>query len=177
MFLFRRAFASAARVVSCLVLVCLTLGTARAANAQGVPDRISDAEYWRMITSMSEPPGYFQSDNLTSNETGFQYVIPELQRTIKPGGVYLGVGPEQNFTYIVALQPKIVFIVDIRRDALLQHLMYKALFELYDNRADFPLTPLFAPRVLQDSTRLPSVGAMFAAYDAAPVDSELWYRT
>ena len=31
------------------------------------------------------------------------------------GGVYIGVGPEQNFTYIAA-RPEMAFIVDIRRE-------------------------------------------------------------
>ena len=56
---------------------------------------------------------------------------------MKPSGVYLGVGPEQNFTYIAAIRPRIAFITDIRRGNLHLHLMYKALFELSANRADF----------------------------------------
>jgi hypothetical protein len=64
-------------------------------------------------------------------------VIPELKRNVKPGGVYLGVGPDQNFTYIAALQPKIAFIVDIRRGNFLQLLMYKALMEMSADRAEF----------------------------------------
>ena len=65
-------------------------------------------------------------------------VIPELLgRRRSPGGVYLGVGPEQNFTYIAALKPKMAFIIDIRRGNLHLHLMYKALFELSADRAEF----------------------------------------
>jgi hypothetical protein len=64
-------------------------------------------------------------------------VIPDLLQRSRQGGVYLGVGPEQNFTYIAALKPKMVFITDVRRGNLHMHLMYKALFELTDNRADF----------------------------------------
>jgi len=33
-------------------------------------------------------------------KTTFQYVIKELKK-VTPGGVYLGVGPDQNFTYVV----------------------------------------------------------------------------
>lgn len=111
--------------------------------AQGIPDHLSDQEFWSMVEDFSEPNGYFQSENLLSNETGFQVVIPELLRTVKPGGVYLGVGPEQNFTYIVALRPRIAFIVDIRHQNAVHHLLYKALIELSDNRADF-LARLFS---------------------------------
>src|SRR5215510_8725246 len=72
-----------------------------------IPARFTDKELWQLNAELSEPGGYFRSDNLLSNETGFQAVIPGLLEKLKPGGVYLGVGPEQNFTYIVALKPKI----------------------------------------------------------------------
>ena len=64
---------------------------------------------------------------------------------MKPGGVYLGVAPDQNFTYIVATAPRLAFIVDIRRGNLLQHLMYKAIFELSVDRAEF-VSRLFSKR-------------------------------
>ena len=102
-----------------------------------LPVELSDEQFWRIVSESSEKDGYFDSDNLVSNETGFQSVIPTLLRLTKPGGVYVGVGPEQNFTYIASLQPKIAFIVDIRRQNLLQLLMYKALFEVSSDRADF----------------------------------------
>ena len=78
-----------------------------------------------MITDFSEAGGYFRSDNFLSNEAGYQHVIPLLKKSIRPGGVYLGVGPEQNFTYVVALEPKMAFIVDIRRQNMLEHLLIK----------------------------------------------------
>src|SRR2546430_14944461 len=88
------------------------------------------------ISEFSEPNGYFRADNFVSNETTFQYVIRELKK-VTPGGVYLGVGPDQNFTYVVAMRPKIAIIFDIRRQNMLQHLMYKALIEMSSDRADF----------------------------------------
>src|SRR3990170_2708710 len=102
-----------------------------------LPERLSDQEFWRLSAESSEPNGYFRSDNLVSNEIWLQWVIPDLLARSRQGGVYLGVGPEQNFTYIAALMPKMVFITDIRRGNLHMHLMYKALFELTNNRADF----------------------------------------
>src|SRR3954447_6439572 len=105
--------------------------------AAEVPLQLSDEEFWKLITDFSESGGYFRSDNFVSNETTFQFVIPELKNTIKPGGVYMGVGPDQNFTYIVNLEPKISFILDIRRQNMLQHLMYKALLEMSVDRAEF----------------------------------------
>src|SRR5216117_2921557 len=65
-----------------------------------VPERLSDQEFWKLVTDFSEPNGYFRSDNLLSNEIWLQYVIPDLLRRTKQGGVYIGVGPEQNFTYV-----------------------------------------------------------------------------
>jgi hypothetical protein len=105
---------------------------------------------------------------------GFLYPIPELKRITKPGGVYLGVGPEQNFTYIAALQPKMVVLFDIRRQMMIHHLMYKALFEMSSDRADF-LSKLFSrPRPAGlDSTTGPI--KLFDAYLDVPSDS-LAYR-
>ncbi len=102
-----------------------------------LPARLSDKEFWNLISTLSEPNGNFRSDNLVSNETRYQYVIPELVRTTKPGGVYIGVGPEQNFTYLAALEPRLAFILDVRRGNVDLHLMYKALFEISADRADF----------------------------------------
>ena len=93
-----------------------------------LPASLTDREFWSLIEQLSEPDGYFRSDNLLSNESGLQDVIPKLKERIKPGGVYIGVGPEQNFTYVLAFEPKISFVVDIRRLNLLEHLLYKALF-------------------------------------------------
>lgn len=105
--------------------------------AAGLPAKLSDAEFWALVSDFSEPNGYFQSDNFVGNELSFQWVIPSLQKTVAPGGAYLGVGPDQNFTYISALAPRIAFIVDIRRDNLIELLMYKALIELSADRAEF----------------------------------------
>jgi hypothetical protein len=108
-----------------------------------LPERLSDQEFWSTVESLSEPEGYFNSDNLVSNEDTFQYVVPELVRTVPAGGVYVGVGPDQNFTYIAAVSPSVAFIPDVRRGNLQLHLMYKALFALSSDRADF-LARLFA---------------------------------
>jgi hypothetical protein len=127
----------------------LVIGAACAVDrviAASMPDRLSNQEFWALMTQASEPDGHFRSDNLVSNEIKFQWVIPELLRLVKPGGVYIGVGPEQNFTYIAALRPKIAFIVDVRRGNADLHLMYKALFELSRDRADFVSRLLSRPR-------------------------------
>jgi hypothetical protein len=122
-----------------VLLAGITLAAApivRAA-ADTLPARLSDEEFWKLSQDLSEPDGYFRSDNLLSNELWLQWVIPDLLARTKPNGVYLGVGPEQNFTYISALKPKMVFITDIRRGNMHTQLMYKALFEMSADRADF----------------------------------------
>ncbi|MEP7342800.1 MAG: hypothetical protein ABI977_34045 [Acidobacteriota bacterium] len=100
-------------------------------------DSISTADFSRMIREMSEEGGYFLSDNFTSNETSYLHIVDKLRQLGTTGGAYIGVGPEQNFTYIAKIRPRIAFIVDIRRQAVIQHLMYKALFHLSPTRADF----------------------------------------
>src|SRR5262249_7587673 len=108
----------------------------RAADGR-LPTQLSDRDFWRLTDEFSEPNGYFRSDNLLSNEIFFQNVIPDLVNRTKPGGVYIGVGPEQNFTYISAIKPKMAFIPDIRRGNLDLQLVYKALFELSGDRVEF----------------------------------------
>lgn len=139
------------------------------------PTRMTDAEFWKLSADISEPNGDFQSDNLLSNEMGFQTIIPDLKKLVKPG-VYMGVGPEQNFTYIANLQPKMVFITDIRRGNLELHLMYKALFEMSGDRADF-VGMLFGKKRPEGLTRTSSVAEIFAKYDAAPVSAEVHAET
>jgi hypothetical protein len=124
-------------LVLALGLGIVSPGRSIRAAGDSLPAKLSDQEFWQLSQSLSEEDGYFRSDNLVSNEQWFQVVIPELLSRASSGGVYLGVGPEQNFTYIAALAPKIVFITDIRRGNLHTHLMYKALFELSSDRADF----------------------------------------
>ena len=104
---------------------------------QKAPDSLSPAEFSRLVREMSEEGGYFFSDNLVSNETPYLTVVDKLRQLAASGGAYIGVGPEQNFTYIAKLRPRIAFIVDVRRQAVIQHLMYKAIFHLSSNRLQF----------------------------------------
>jgi len=167
----RRAARSFAACATLFVASSVALGQ----SASTIPSRLSDTELWRLNADFSEPNGYFRSDNFLSNETGFQFVIPDLLRGIKPGGVYLGVGPEQNFTYIVALQPKMAIIFDIRRGNMIAHLMYKSIMETSADRADF-LSRLFSrprPPGLDTSS---TVKQLFDAYVAVQPDSVLFRR-
>src|SRR5262249_6895782 len=117
------------RAALVLVLAVLVFAIVPTRAADTLPAQLSDAAFWKLITDFSEPDGFFQYVVITSNETAYQEVIPQLTKAVPPGGTYLGVGPEQNFTYIAALQPKIAFIIDIRRDMMIEHLLYKAVFE------------------------------------------------
>jgi hypothetical protein len=144
------------------------------AGAASLPDHLSDREYWNLVTEMSEPDGVFRSDNLLSNEIYLQTVIPDLVRNAKSGRVYLGVGPEQNFTYIAALKPRMVFIVDIRRGNLLLHLMYKALFELESDRVDF-IFRLFSRKRPEGLSAKSSANDIFTALEKVEA-SELLFK-
>src|SRR5205809_746380 len=109
-----------------LAFVLSALLSTTACHQSRVPAAMSDQEFWRLSETLSEPPGTFSlSDNLVSNEPH----MAENVRWLRPsGGVYIGVGPEQNFSYIAKLRPTIAFIVDIRRENRNLHLLYKALF-------------------------------------------------
>jgi hypothetical protein len=111
--------------------------TAPAKQLVNQPERLTAAEFSRLSREMSEEGGFFRSDNFTSNETAYLTVVDKLKQLGASGGAYLGVGPEQNFTYIAKIRPKIVFIMDIRRQAVLQHLMYKAVFQHAPDRVQF----------------------------------------
>lgn len=140
---------------------------AATAQASRIPERLSDREFWALSAALSEPAGSFRSENLVSNETMFQWPIPDLSRTVTPGQVYMGVAPDQNFTYIHAVKPRIAFIVDIRRGNLLEHLLYKSLFELSANRAEF-LARLFSMPPLQGVSDASTPRELFdAAYREA----------
>ncbi len=97
----------------------------------------SDSAFGRLHARLSEPGAYFDTDNLISNEASYLHVIGALEERGVRGGAYIGVGPGQNFAYIAAVRPRIAFIVDIRRDNALQHLMFKALFEAAGNRIEY----------------------------------------
>src|SRR5215470_771621 len=114
------------------------------APANALPQRLSDGDYWKLLSDISEPGGYFRiEDNYTSNEMEVGLLYTMLRNSGVSGDVYLGVGPEQNFTYIASVRPKMAFIVDIRRQAVMQHLMFKAMFEMAKDRAEF-VSLLFA---------------------------------
>lgn len=146
---------------------------APASSARSLPPRLSDSSFWKLVGDISEPGGYFRlSDNFTSNEMEVGELSTLLRATGVSGGVYLGVGPEQNLSYIAAIRPKMAFIVDIRRQAVMQHLMYKAMFELSKDRAEF-ISILFAkpsPKGVDSTT---TIQKLWEAFWMVPTDSVL----
>jgi hypothetical protein len=145
------------------------------ASASTLPPRLTGPELWKLSTDLSEPDGTFRSENLVSNELFMQRVIPDLMRMVKPGRAYLGVGPEQNFTYIAAIKPSIAFIVDIRRGNLRLHLMYKALFEVSADRGEF-VSRLFSMKRRAGLGKQSTVTEIFAAYSDPEAKSEELYK-
>jgi hypothetical protein len=108
-----------------------SFGTARFGRVQAT------STFGSRIAQLSERGGFFDTDNLISNERSYLHVVPALRDSGVSGGAYIGVGPDQNFSYIAQVKPAIAFIVDLRRDNLLLHLLFKGLFSMSDTRAEY----------------------------------------
>src|SRR5215475_1402147 len=148
----------------------ITFVQAAPVQQPALPGRLSDAEFWNLASSLSEPGGYFRIvDNFTSNENEIGHLFPRVEALGSPGGVYLGVGPEQNLTYISALRPAMAFVIDIRRQAAIQHLMFKAAFELSKDRADF-ISMLFAKAKPADIESKAPIQQIWEAFAKVPTD-------
>jgi hypothetical protein len=98
-----------------------------------------------------------------------------LTRVTKPGGVYLGVGPDQNFTYISGIKPKMAFIFDIRRQNAIELLMYKAIFELSPTRADF-VSRLFSIKSPDKVPATARANSLFLAFDGLKGDRAFYAK-
>ncbi|MEP7271722.1 MAG: hypothetical protein ABI882_09465 [Acidobacteriota bacterium] len=142
---------------------------------QAPPDSLPAREFARIIREFSEEGGNFFSDNLLSNETAYLHIVDKLKQSTSSGGAYIGVGPEQNFTYIAKVRPRIAFIIDIRHMAAIQQLMYKAIFHLSADRVEFLSRLLSKP---PPKGKLAEAGASFnellAYFAEAPADEELF---
>jgi hypothetical protein len=154
----------------------VTRASSAAAPAAALPVRLADRDFWRLSTQWSEPNGFFRSENLTSNELLFQHVLTDLVARTRPGDVYLGVGPEQNYTYIAAVRPSMAVIFDIRRGNLQLQLMYKALFELAADRVDF-VSMLFAKPRPSGLGPKSTVVDIFSAFARSPRNEALYTQT
>ena len=130
--------------------------------------RAATQSFAALSEQLSEPNGEFDTDNLISNESSYLHVVPALEQGGVTGGAYIGVGPDQNFSYIARIRPTAAFIIDIRRDNLLLHLLFKALFGASRNRMEYLslLTGRTAPERL-DSWRDSTIEKIVAYVDQA----------
>ncbi len=159
--------ARARRVIAALVVVVATCLTRAPAQPPAAP------AFAALIERLSEPGGDFGGDNLISNEQSYLHVMPALERAKLTGGAFIGVGPDQNFSYIAQLKPEIAYLIDIRRDNLLLHLLFKALFAEAPTRIGYlslltgrPTPP--QPERMSDAT----IDALIAHIDGARPLSE-----
>ena len=132
-----------AALVLALIFGASTIPWSREQPRAATDVQVSTDQFGRHIEEWSEPEGYFDSDNFISNETSYLHVVDQLKQRVRPGGIYIGVGPDQNFSYIVHTRPMLAVVTDIRRQNMLQHLWFKALFALASNRTEY-LSLLFS---------------------------------
>jgi hypothetical protein len=165
-----------AQFVAALATVACYVASFASARSADLPQQLTAKDFWKLSQDLSEPNGTFRSDNLLSNELFLQHVIPDLLKTPHAGRVYLGVGPEQNFTYIAATKPAMAFIVDVRRGNLQLHLWYKALFEMSDDRADF-VARLFAKKRPAGLSTASTALELFNAYSEVPTSEAIFKET
>src|SRR5215472_12010580 len=127
----------AAAFMLILVIGAATAPWTREQSRAASDVQVSIEQFGRYIEDWSEPEGYFDSDNFISNETSYLHVIDDLNNRVSPGGIYVGVGPDQNLSYIVHTRPMLAVITDIRRQNMLEHLWFKALLSLASNRVEY----------------------------------------
>ncbi len=129
------------------------------------------------IEQLSERDRYYFSDNYVSNETSLLQVAPLIEH-LPSGGAYLGVGPEQNFSYIALVRPEVAFIVDIRRRNMLLHLLYKSIFEEATSRSHFLTLLVGRPHQPEgDPGAAATVAQVIAHAEKQPPDRELWRQS
>jgi hypothetical protein len=156
------------KVERAVVALSIVLGSLAAACSRP-PTPV--AGFRELVQELSEEGGYFDTDNLISNETAYVQVVSHLTPS---GGVYIGVGPEQNFHYIGRLRPEWAFIVDVRRDNLLHHLLLNALLVESETPMAY-LCGLFSRRC----PRAPPEGGfeeVLAALEGSEVEEKLFAR-
>jgi hypothetical protein len=147
----------------------------RGAGGRSAPGSQATPPLADLIQQLSEPGGYFDSDNLISNESSYLQVSEALDALPK-GGVYLGVGPEQNYTYIARLRPRWAFILDIRRQNMLQHLFMSALLEDAADPYQYLCRLFSRPCPSTPETALGSIEATLTALGATPPDEDTFTR-
>ncbi len=142
------------------------------------PTHVRDSVFAATVARLSEAPGFFDTDNLISNESSYLHVVPRLRTLGVRGGAYVGVGPDQSYSYIAAIRPTIAYLVDVRRDNLVQHLMFKGLFAQAAHRVEF-LCLWLGRRLPPDPAAWDerSIDEIVRYVDGAPRDEALARRT
>ncbi len=162
-------------LVTVLWLTTFAANVVAQSTAAKAPESLSAAEFSRLSRELSEEGGYFRSDNFTSNETSYLHVVDKMREIGATGGAYIGVGPEQNFTYIAKIRPRIAFIIDIRRQAVIQHLMYKAVFHLSPTRPQFLARLLSKPLPKESALKSDaSVNQLLAVFGKIAADDKTY---
>ncbi|MBX3280764.1 MAG: hypothetical protein KF868_22430 [Acidobacteria bacterium] len=169
-----------AGVVFTFLFVLMTAATpvpaqTAAKSVASAPESLTAAEFSRISRELSEDGGYFRSDNFTSNETSYLHVVDKIREIGATGGAYIGVGPEQNFTYIAKIRPRLAILMDIRRQAIIQHLMYKAIFHHSPDRVQF-LSRLFSRPLPKDGVpkRDAPIGEILTFIDKLPGEDKTY---
>ncbi len=160
-------------LAACSLLAVSGVGLARSVATRGIQVVTirDDTTFAGTVARLSEAPGYFDSDNLISNETSYLHAVTHLRNGGVRGGAYIGVGPDQNFSYIAAIRPTVAFMIDIRRDNMLMHLMFKALFQRSSNRFEYLArwTGKVVPPDVRSRNGAP-IDSILAWVDSLPVD-------
>ncbi len=161
-----------ARAVHRLLVGVVAMGLVLSVTARGGQVQ-APASFASRVAQLSERGGFFDTDNLISNERSYLHVVPALRESGVGGGAYVGVGPDQNFSYIAQVKPAIAFIIDVRRDNLLLHLLFKALFSMSDTRAEY-LSLLFGRPIPAPASewRTADLDKIVAYIDGTPLADE-----
>lgn len=125
-----------------------------------------------LVARLSEPAGDFPSENYVTNETSLLHVAQALREPRLRGRAYVGVGPEQSYTYLALLEPRVAYIVDIRRGNLLEHLVFRGCFEEGATRAGF-LRALLAREPRAEPAPGPGFSPVEAAFRGVAADPAL----
>ncbi|MEM1250499.1 MAG: hypothetical protein AAGK22_29310 [Acidobacteriota bacterium] len=142
-------------VATALLLGALLLGASASVKAP--------PSFGALIEELSEEGGYFDTDNLISNERSYVRVVGGIEAA---GGVYVGVGPEQNFNFIARRKPEWAFIVDMRRDNMVQHLLLGSLMAVSETPEDYLRALLSLPPAEEPMAgSLPDLLAQLASED------------
>lgn len=138
----------------------------------------SASQFSGIIGRISEPGGHFWNDNYVSNEASYLHPLKKMKELEIHGGVYIGVGPNQNFTYIAKVRPRYAFIVDIRKQNFLEHLLFKALFQLARDRGEY-LSLLLSRPVVEPNLQGDryTVEDLVRYFEKAEPDQDLFSRT